>query len=510
MPREKYVFTYEEGDPACFGNPKLFSHVLIERIIEELGLMNFFSAYKGFTKIQYDVYSFAKMMIFGRVLNPASKLATVRQNGDYYDPILDDGHNPDNIYDTLTFIAENHDKIIRRMNTNLVKKAGRSPEVIYYDVTNFYYDIEESDEDEIAEDGTVLEKGMRKMGVSKENKKQPIVQMGLFMELFRGNLPDVSTYSDAIEQVKKQFGIEKVVVVADKAMNSGNNIIKTSNNNDGWLFSQKHRGKKGVCKELQTFILDPSDWQFNEDVTFGQKSMIRKRIIKTTTKPVQTKTVTEKVLVTWSQKYANREQIRRDSAVDYAKKLTNPELFRETCKKGGKRYLELYTLDKETNEKKPFAPFIEINQEAIDFDAQFDGINVLVTSETSMSDEEILGSYKELAKIEDSFKVTKTEFDSRPVYVYKPEHIQAHFLSCFLALVLMRMLQYKIDYKMSPQKIIKALQTARANPITNGFYRVQANDDMKFLNELVNLRWEKAIVTYEQLNAYSLGVFTTT
>jgi len=131
-------------------------------------------------------------------------------------------------------------------------------------------------------------------------------------------------------------------------------------------------------------------------------------------------------------------------------------LFRETCKKGGKRYLELYTLDQLTHEKKRFAPFIGINQEAIDFDAQFDGINVLVTSEVHMSDEEILASYKELAKIEDSFKVTKTEFDSRPVYVYKPEHIEAHFLSCFLALVLMRILQYKMDDKMSPKRIINA------------------------------------------------------
>jgi hypothetical protein len=90
--------------------------------LEELGLNFFFSSYKGFTKIQYDVYSFAKLMIFGRILNPASKLATTKQNDDYYEPILNEGCNPDNIYDTLDFIADNHDKIIRRMNTNITKK----------------------------------------------------------------------------------------------------------------------------------------------------------------------------------------------------------------------------------------------------------------------------------------------------------------------------------------------------------------------------------------------------
>ena len=120
-----------------------------------------------------------------------------------------------------------------------------------------------------------------------------------------------------------------------------------------------------------------------------------------------------------------------------------------------------------------------------------------------------LRNYKELSKIEDSFKVTKTDFDTRPVYVYKEQHIQAHFLSCFLALVLMRILQHKINYKMSPQQIINALQSARANLLTNGFYRVQANTDMRELNERIGINWESSIVTYEQLNAYSLGWFTT-
>ena len=89
---EQYSFNFTEGDTACFGRPKLFSNLLIERILEELGLMNFFSAYKGFTKIQYDVYSFMKLMVFGRILNPASKLATTRQNDDYYEPVRNPNH----------------------------------------------------------------------------------------------------------------------------------------------------------------------------------------------------------------------------------------------------------------------------------------------------------------------------------------------------------------------------------------------------------------------------------
>lgn len=174
-------FTITEGSPDCFGNPKIFSNVLLEKILEEIGLRNLFSSYKGFTKIQYDVYGFAKLLIFGRLLNPSSKSSTITQNGNYYEPILDN-YNSDNVYDTLDFIFNNKDKIIRRINTNLVKKANRSPKMIYYDVTNFYFEIENPDDDILDENNNLIQKGIRKNGVCKEERKLPIVQMGLFMD----------------------------------------------------------------------------------------------------------------------------------------------------------------------------------------------------------------------------------------------------------------------------------------------------------------------------------------
>lgn len=122
---ETYRFSIQEGIPDCFGHPRIFSHVLLERILEELGLNTFFSSYKRSPKLEYDVYGFAKLLIFGRLLNPASKCATIRQNGDYYEPILGE-HSPDNVYDTLDFIYGHKGKIILRINTHLVKKAGRS------------------------------------------------------------------------------------------------------------------------------------------------------------------------------------------------------------------------------------------------------------------------------------------------------------------------------------------------------------------------------------------------
>lgn len=200
-PAQDYHFSIKEGNPDCFGHPKIFSHVLLERILEELGLNTFFSSYKGFSKLQYNVYGFAKLLLFGRLLNPASKSATIRQNEDYYEPVLGP-HNPDNVFDTLDFLFANKDKIIRRINTNLVKKARRSPEIIYYDVTNFYFEIGAPDEDVLDEEGNVIERGLRKMGVCKEERKLPIVQMGLFID---------DEGFDKVAEYKKSLGYYQIV-----------------------------------------------------------------------------------------------------------------------------------------------------------------------------------------------------------------------------------------------------------------------------------------------------------
>lgn len=153
------------------------------------------------SKLQYNVYGFAKLLLFGRLLNPASKSATIRQNEDYYEPVLGP-HNPDNVFDTLDFLFANKDKIIRRINTNLVKKARRSPEIIYYDVTNFYFEIGAPDEDVLDEEGNVIERGLRKMGVCKEERKLPIVQMGLFID---------DEGFDKVAEYKKSLGYYQIV-----------------------------------------------------------------------------------------------------------------------------------------------------------------------------------------------------------------------------------------------------------------------------------------------------------
>lgn len=215
------------------------------------------------------------------------------------------------------------------------------------------------------------------------------------------------------------------------------------------------------------------------------------------------------MLITWSKKYADRERIRREGALEYASKLINAELFRQTSKKGGKKYFDLSYLDKETGELKPFSPIIKIDKEHVAFDAQFDGINVLVTSEIKLSDEAIHDFYKQLSKIEDCFRVTKTEIDSRPVYVWTEEHIQAHFLTCFIALILIRLLQYRTNWVMSPTRMINALNSAKATHLQDDYYRLQENSDMTELNKLLGHDWQRGIVKFEELKNYAKNSYTT-
>lgn len=492
-------------------NPdKNYSWLLLDELYNNLGISNVTDKYmKKNKKTKYDISKILKLLTYQRILSPKSKFATVKSQKELFGNWNITENQMDRALDKLNDLKK---EIQLTIHNNIKKTIGRTATLVFYDVTNYYFETDLDDEDIADENNKVKEKGMRKKGPSKENRKNPIVQMGLFMDsngvpithmLFPGNETDPITYLPAIEEVKKQFGIERIVSVADKAMNSNKNIKEILEKKDGWIFSQKFRGQRGVPKDIQAFILDENSWQYNKERNFAKKSMIRERKIDKDT------VVKEKVLVTWNQKYANREAIRRNGALEFAEGLRQPEKYRMSCKKGGKKYLELYVIDKKTGEMKPMTPFIDINYKLAEYDAQFDGVNVIVTSELELSEEEILENYQELYKIEDCFRITKTELKTRPVYVWTKEHIESHFLTCFLALVLLRILQYKTNWELSAKRIIDGLNSGKAEELTRGYWNVKANDNFKILNNILGIVWENKYVKYENLKKYAAGWYTT-
>ena len=532
MPLNKYSFTFSEGNPNCIGNPKIFSNALIERVIEELGLRNFFSSYKGFSKIKYDVYGFAKLLITGRILNPASKIATVRQNDDYYSPMLEakaSAFNPDNVYDTLDFIAQNKDKIIRRMNTSLVKKAGRRPEIIYYDVTNFYFEIERPDEDELDESGEILEKGLRKNGVCKEERKLPIVQMGLFMddsgipiaiESFPGNTLDHLTLRTALEKNIDDIGFSRFILIGDRGISMYPNLIRLTDAGNGYIVA------KSVLKSKST----ERDWIYNEDgyeyegSAFKYKSRIISR--KATDENGAARTISEKVIVYWSEKFAKKQLAENKSFLDFIEKLTQSPanfLVTKTQAKSLKKLLSKEFVDIKTGEILNSSDLrAMLDMDKIKLFKESMGYYQLVTSELTMDAKEVIDKYHGLSRIEDQFRVMKGNLDTRPIYLTNPEHIKAHLLICLIALIIMRIIQNKLVASgkapkakdlnwtagLSAERIQRALNKWQVEEMPGDYFRfLGTNDcDLKLILDAFDINIPYKMFNRAELKSLKTGI----
>lgn len=495
---ETYQFSIKEGSPECFGHPKLFSHLLLEKMLAELGLNTFFSSYKGFTKLEYDVYGFARLLIFGRLLNPASKSATVRQNTDYFEPVLKEGFNPDNVYDTLDFIAANKDKIIRRINTNLVKKAGRSPEIIYYDVTNFYFEIEDPDDDILDEKGNVIAKGQRKMGVCKEERKLPIVQMGLFMddngipiaiESFPGNTLDHLTLRPALKKNIDGLDFSRFILIADRGICNYMNLLHVLDAGNGYIVSKSLL--KSTKKEREWTCSDEGYISTSDD--FKYKSRIVKRTHKD--ENGKSRTMEEKVVVYWSRKFQARCERENKKFLDFLAKLEEaPESFRITAlqSKSLRKFFKKDCVNQKTGEVVNSADI----KAFIDFDKVTEyrknmGYYQIVTSELTMEPLEVISKYHGLTQIEDQFRIMKGDLDTRPFYVRTPEHVDAHMLVCMISLILLRIIQKRIissglidvdadaywSSGLNSERIQKALNKWKVDLLPGDLYRFMNVED---------------------------------
>ncbi len=527
-PVETYRFVINEGSPDCFGHPKLFSHVLLERILEELGLNTLFSSYKGLTKLQYDVYGFAKLLIFGRLLNPASKCATVRQNEDYYTPILRQ-YNPDNVYDTLDFVAANKDRIIRRMNTNLVRKAKRSPEVIFYDVTNFYFEIERPDEDEIDDEGNILVQGQRKMGVCKEERKLPIVQMGLFMddngipiaiESFPGNTLDHLTLRPALKKSVDNLDFSRFIMIADRGICQYNNLLYILDAGNGYI----------VSKSLLKSTREEQAWTYSDDgytqvsPDFKYKSRIKKRTVKD--EKGNLRTIEEQIVVYWSRKYQARCEYENKRFLDFLEKLEqNPENFRITAleAKSLRRFFRseyIHHVTGEVFEASKIRPLIDFDK--VEEYRKSMGYYQIVTSELTMPAQEVIDKYHGLTQIEDQFRVMKGDLSTRPLFVRTPEHVNAHLLVCLIALIMLRIIQKRIldsgmvqtdpdvywSSGLSASRIQNALNKWKVDALPGDIFRFMDVDDpdLKLILDAFNVHISPKLFRLAELKSIKTGI----
>lgn len=500
LPKEHYDIHFEEGDPDCFGHPRLFSQILIERILEELGMIGYFRQYKTYTKAQFDLLGFFRLLVYGRILHPASKIATVRQNEDYYSPVLNDPYEF-NVYDTLDFIYDFRESITRKLNKGITAKFGRTTKKLYYDVTNFFYETEEPDED-VEMDGAVR-KGIRKMGVSKEERKLPIVQMGLFMdeqglpvsmEIFPGNTLDHLTMIDACKKTVDTLDLSRFIFVADRGMCATPNLLHLLDHNNGYIVSKSIK----KCKKTD------KDWILNEDgyIYSGEDFKIKSRSVRyTASDPLdksKKRTIVEKQVVYWSRKFYEREKAENRSFLDFLEKLRNsPENFRITSvqSKSIRKYLRKDVLNADTGELLDSSKVKALlDEDKIKAETELMGYYMIITSETDMSDQEVVDAYHRLSRIEDQFRVMKGTLETRPIYVRREEHISSHLMICMISLIVIRIIQKKItEYQqtagrskkdvnlwemgLSAERIQMALNKWTIDKLPGDYYRFNHLDD---------------------------------
>ena len=395
-----------------------------------------------YDKCEYDINAIARLLVCERIINPNSKLSAWQRRNHYF---FRTKFSDDDMYRSLDRLSQCKDSIIASINRSITKANIRDMSCVYYDVTNYYFEIDQEDE-------------LRKKGVSKEKRPNPIVQMGLLQDAnaipiaykkFPGNSADCTTMLPVLKSTKSEYNLNRIVVVADKALNCSDNIAAATLSGDGFVFSQSVRGTKSSAK-LKSWVIKEDGYTYssNKDKTFKSKSMqgfktVHLKAEQTANGKAQDVTVDVKYVAFWSKKYERRARHERARAIEKARKLIkSPSSYTKATSYGAAQYVKNLSFNKDTGEIVD-GNMLEIDIEAIKEAEKYDGYYLIVTSETKWSDAKIIDTYRQLWKIEESFKITKSELKTRPVYVWKPKHIEAHFLICYIALTILRLLQYQ-------------------------------------------------------------------
>ncbi len=445
-----HVIRYRDGDPACEGETKRLAACILDPVFSALGLDQLLASVKHASKIRYDLQGIVRLLVYGRILEPASKCATMDQNGKYFEPLVGSS-NPDNVYDALTVIDENAEKIFRRMNTCVKRGIGRNPSTVFYDVTNFFFEIGEADEDEVDGDGNVVRPGLRKFGVSKENRRQPLVQIGLFMDdngipisfgMFPGNTLDHHTLRPAMRESVDTFGLGRFILVADRGMYSGTNMCHVTDAGNGYIVSKSLR--KSSAAERR-WAVSPEGYTIVSDrFRFKSRTVVRT----VTDEKGRRRRVTEKVVVYWSRAFYDRDVSEHRKFLDFIERLrASPAGFRASAAQSRslKRFLKKDVVNSKNGEVLDGTKLVAmIDDDKLNEFNELMGYYQIATSELEMDDRAVIDKYHGLTQIEDQFREMKGTLEARPVFVNTPGHIHAHLMVCFIALTMMRLIQRKI------------------------------------------------------------------
>lgn len=465
-------------------------------IYNQLGLNDFCINKQKRLNIQFSLNKNLELLAFSRILYPSSKKSTFENKSRFFAP-FDKGITRDSVYDSLDYFYLYKKDILKLLWDRSKDFYQRDCSKSYYDCTNYYFEIEYNDDDIFDENGKIIEKGMRKRGPEKNKRPDPIIEMGLLMDssgipmsydIFPGNESEKTSLRPILKRTKADFGIERTIVVADRGLNTSDNIFYTAGFNndensqrDGYVYGQSIRG---ADKEFKKWALDEEGYKTDiiEDrgkkIAFTHKSRIYSREIKIIRdgKRKAKVSVCQKQMVYFSFKYLMKQRNDRNRMIRKAKEMIkNPAGYTKATSYGAAGYINNIEFDRTTGEIKTEKELF-LDEEKIKEEEKYDGYYSIVTSEIRLDDYEIRKIYRGLAKIEDTFKVSKTNLEARPTFVWTKEHIEGHFLICFIALVMVRLLEKRLNYKYSVDKIIESVKKYNCINIDKNIYQFIYND----------------------------------
>ena len=498
---ERLAFLAEETRPRAFDAPtEMYAgHFLVHTLLTELNVKETIDILASQMRFQFSVYELIAQLISARILFPCSKAKTASS----VFPHLYNGVaiSEDQVYDGCAFIGESYKKYIELFNHCYEQHYTRDFSKSFFDCTNYYFEIDLPYED-------------KQKGPSKENKHEPIIGQALLldadliplaMQMYPGNESEKPYIRKIVEEMKQRYHVSgKTIQVADKGLNCARNIYAAVKEaDDGYIFSKSIHGRGLSEKEKQWVILENDANVFTDYKDKNGKLLYRLKSsvdtfsysFKETAPETGEETefsfsVKEKRIVSFNPELAKKQKAEIQKMVDKAANYTTYKKMAREDLGDSVKYIKITSKDK--NGKK-IQPVTELDQKKIEEDMKYAGYNLMVTSELNMSPAQVYDTYHSLWKIEESFRITKSYLDARPVYVQKKETIYGHFLICYLSLFLLRVMEIKcFKNQINSYDLINFMRDFRVVDRGDGFYvnisRNQAvNDKLKKLTGMTNL-----------------------
>ena len=499
---------------------KLFNlgNIFLRKIFDELELTKLCKEIKKKYKFEYELSDILEDLICTRIMYPNSKYSSYEDSKKF---LRQPKYELYDVYRALDIISkekENIEKWCYEKSLKIIK--NRNTKILYYDCTNYFFELELEDEDNLA----TGKKGLRKYGKNKENRPLPIVEMGLFIDgngyplafnINSGNTNEQTTLRPLEEQIMKDFNLSKFLVCTDAGLGSFNNRNFNNNGERTYIVTQS---LKQLSKESQREALSNKGWHTignNKDINLDEIEKYNSKnnniyykqiLLKRTKKDTETKekiTLEERMIITFSPKYAAYQKNVRNSQIARAKEIIekNPEKYTKLPQNSAKRFIqkENITQDGECAEKYK----LYYKEELEKYEEQFDGLYALCTPDNMTgSVEEILQISKGRWEIEESFRIMKSEFKARPVYLQLEERIKAHFTICYLSLLIYRILEKeKLKEKYTTQEIIETLKKMVTNKIDGLGYKqlYKKTDITTSLNDCYEFNLDQKFISQKNM-----------